>query len=191
MKTLGATKIAILMVLAIAGLALLAVPAPEGHPHGFDLRVHGLYIVAFLMTILPIIWFASPKLKQFLQERHDLLKAEIEEAKRNFEIAEQRLEAAKKRAENLTQEMNDIIAKFRALGEKERDALAHEGAVMSEKLRAEVQFAMEQALKVAKMELRNTIVDEALKVASTRLVETNVSSALVERFVKDLRSRMN
>jgi F0F1-type ATP synthase membrane subunit b/b' len=62
---------------------------------------------------------------------------------------------------------------------------------MSEKLRAEVQFAMEQALKVAKMELRNTIVDEALKVASTRLVETNVSSALVERFVKDLRSRMN
>ena len=191
MKTLGPTKIAILVVLAIAGLALLAVPAPEGHPHGFDLRVHGLYIVAFLMTMLPILWFVSPKLKQFLQERHDLLKAEIEEAKRNFEIAEQRLEAAKKRAENLTQEMNDIIAKFRALGEKERDALAHEGAVMSEKLRAEVQFAMEQALKVAKMELRNTVVDEALKVASTRLVETNVSSALVERFVKDLRSRMN
>ena len=191
MKTLGATKIAILVVLAIAGLALLAVPAPEGHPHGFDLRVHGLYIVAFLMTMLPILWVVSPKLKQFLQERHDLLKAEIEEAKRNFEIAEQRLEAAKKRAENLTQEMNDIIAKFRALGEKERDALAHEGAVVSEKLRAEVQFAMEQALKVAKMELRNTVVDEALKVASTRLVETNVSSALVERFVKDLRSRMN
>jgi len=191
MKTLGPTKIAILVVLAIAGLALLAVPAPEGHPHGFDLRVHGLYIVAFLMTMLPILWFVSPKLKQFLQERHDLLKAEIEEAKRNFEIAEQRLEAAKKRAENLTQEMNDIIAKFRALGEKERDALAHEGAVMSEKLRAEVQFAMEQALKVAKMELRNTVVDEALKVASARLVETNVSSALVERFVKDLRSRMN
>jgi F0F1-type ATP synthase membrane subunit b/b' len=191
MKTLGPTKIAILVVLAIAGLALLAVPAPEGHPHGFDLRVHGLYIVAFLMTMLPILWFVSPKLKQFLQERHDLLKAEIEEAKRNFEIAEQRLEAAKKRAENLTQEMNDIIAKFRALGEKERDALAHEGAVMSEKLRAEVQFAMEQALKVAKMELRNTVVNEALKVASARLVETNVSSALVERFVKDLRSRMN
>jgi F0F1-type ATP synthase membrane subunit b/b' len=191
MKTLGATKIAILVVLAIAGLALLAVPAPEGHPHGFDLRVHGLYIVAFLMTILPILWVVSPKLKQFLQERHDLLKAEIEEAKRNFETAEQRLEVARKRAENLTQEMNDIIAKFRALGEKERDALAHEGAVVSEKLRAEVQFAMEQALKVAKMELRNTIVDEALKVASSNLGEPNVSSALVERFVRDLRSRVN
>jgi|GEM_PF-2956978 len=191
MKAFGPAKIAVLVVLAIAGLALLAVPAPEGHPHGFDLRVHGLYIVAFLMTMLPILWIMSPKLKQFLQERHDILKAEIEEAKKNLEMAEQRLEVARKRAENLTQEMNEIIQRFRALGEKERDALAHEGAVVSEKLRAEVQFAMEQALKLAKMELRHTIVDEAIKVASSRLVETNVSSALVERFVKDMKSRVN
>lgn len=189
MKGLAWWKKAILALLVLAGFALLAFPAPEPGFHGFHPRIQGLYIVSFLLVVLPLLWIGIPRLKQFLEARYEAIKGEIEEAQRQFAEAEQRLRDAQTRLENLQNEIEALMAEFRALGEKERDALVHEGAVLSERIRAETDFAMSQAAKVAKQEIRNTLVEATLELVKERVRSTaqgRVSDKLVDKFSSEV-----
>lgn len=189
MKNLAGWQKAVLAVLVAAGLALWAVPAPEAGFHGFHPRIQGLYIVSFLLVALPLLWVVGPRLKQFLESRFEAIRTEVDEATRQFAEAEARLNESRSRLQNLTREVEALMAEFRALGEKERDALAHEGAVLSEKIRAETDFAMSQAVKAARQEVRAILVDRALEAARRRLEgpeAARVPDPLVDQFAREV-----
>lgn len=189
MKNLAGWQKAVLAVLVAAGLGLLVIPAPEPGFHGFHPRIQGLYIVSFLLVALPFLWAVGPRLKKFLDARFEAIRTEVDEARRQFAEAEARLAEARSRLENLTREVDALMAEFRALGEKERDALAHEGAVLSEKIRAETDFAMSQAVKAARQEIRAILVDRTLQAARKRLEGPEASrmpDPLVDQFARDV-----
>ncbi len=189
MKNLAGWQKAVLAILVAAGVGLLAVPAPEPGFHGFHPRIQGLYIVSFLLVALPLLWIVGPRLRQFLESRFEAIRNEMDEATRQFAEAEARLNESRSRLQNLTREVDALMAEFRALGEKERDALAHEGAVLSEKIRAETDFAMSQAVKAARQEIRAILVDRALQAARRRLEGSEASrmpDPLVDRFARDV-----
>ncbi len=189
MKNLTGWQKALLALLVAAGLGLLVYPAPEPGFHGFHPRIQGLYIVAFLLVALPLLWVVGPRLRQYLESRYEAIRTEVEEAKRQFSEAEARLKETQARLENLTREVEALMAEFRALGERERDALAHEGAILSEKIRAETDFAMSQAVKVARQEIRAILVDRALETARRRLQgqqTARMPDPLVDRFAREV-----
>lgn len=189
MKNLAGWQKGVLAVLVVAGLALLVYPAPEPGAHGFHPRLQGLYIVSFFLVALPLLWIVGPRLKQFLESRFEAIRNEVDEATRQFAEAEARLNESRSRLENLTREVDALMAEFRALGEKERDALAHEGAVLAEKIRAETDFAMSQAVKAARQEVRAILVDRALEAARKRLERPEAArmpDPVVDRFARDV-----
>lgn len=189
MTNLTGWQKAVLAVLVAAGLVLLVYPAPEAGFHGFHPRIQGLYIVSFLLVALPLLWIVGPRLKQFLETRFEAIQTEVDEATRQFADAEARLNESRGRLQNLTSEVEALMAEFRALGEKERDALAHEGAVLSETIRAETDFAMSQAVKAARQEVRAILVDRAIEAARQRLQgfeAARMPDPLVDRFAREV-----
>lgn len=176
----------VLVLIAAVGLWIgIAFEAPPPGFHGFHPRIQGLYIVSFLLVLLPLIWILAPRLKEHLRSRSESVRAEIEEAKAHFAEAEARLQAARERLENITKEVEALMAEFRALGEKERDALAHEGALLAEKIRKETDFAMSQAVKMARQEIRDYLVQRAIEMAKERLT-VGVTDKEVDAFVKGI-----
>lgn len=189
MKRMGVWQRAVLAVLVAAGLGLLVYPAPEPGFHGFHPRVQGLYAVSFLLVALALLWIVGPRFRQFLESRYERIRLEVEEARRQFLEAEERLVEVQTRLENLTREVGALMAEFRALGERERDSLARAGAILAEKVRAEADFVMSQAVKAARQELRVILVDRALEIARRRLQGhegAKMPDALVERFARDV-----
>jgi len=184
----SAAKKVVLAVLVLAGFALLAWPAPEPGFHGFHPRIQGLYIVSFLLVALPLVWWVGPRLKEFLDTRYATIRNEVEEARHQFQEAEDRLKQTQARLAGLSAEIEALMNEFRSLGEKERDALAHEGAVLSERIRAETDFAMSQAVKMAHQELRRLLAMRAVEAVSNRFESekaAGVPDPLVERFARE------
>lgn len=189
MKGLAGWQKGVLAILVVVGLALLAYPAPEPGFHGFHPRIQGLYIVSFLLVALPLLWIVGPRLKQYLNQRFETIQNEVNEAQQQFAQAEARLNQSRERLQHLTREVEALMAEFRALGERERDALAHEGAILSEKIRSETDFAMSQAVKAARQEVRALLVERALDLAEKRLKVSEaarVPDPLVDRFARDV-----
>jgi len=178
-------------VLALAALSFLpAVAMAAGDHHGFDLKVHGLYIFDFLVVFIPIVVLVAPRLKKYLSSRYEVIKADIDEATQGFKEAETGMDAAKKRLENLSAEIDGLMEEFKMIGEKERDALAHDGAVFSEKIRKDTDFQISQAVKMARVEIRDALVSKSLEIVGEHIerdAKASVPDFLVERFVSDLR----
>jgi len=176
---------------ALVALFTLLVPAVAlaAGGHGFDPKVHGLYILAFLVTFIPIIIFVGPKLQAYLKGNYDAIKADIDEATGQFKEAEAGLKTAKERLENLNAEIEQMMGEFKALGEKERDALAHDGAVMSEKIRGEADFHISQAVKMAQLELREAVIEQSMVAVEKKLAaqaQKSIPKYMVDGFVREI-----
>lgn len=157
--------------------------------HGFEFGTHGLYIIDFVLLVGVLTWFLIPRIRNKIMERHEMVKQKISEAKSIFEQAESRMMTAQERLKNLSDEINRTIQEFRELGEKERDALAHEGAILAQKIREEGDFRISQAVKMAKSEIAEVIIERAFSIVQKKLegeVRMPVPDSLIERLVKTL-----
>lgn len=173
--------------LLAASLPAVALASGGGGP-GTDFYV---YLVDFLVLFTPIAFVVVPKAKAALAARHDAVKADLDEARARFEEAEARMRAAEERVANLRDETERLLAEFRQQGQAERDTLAHEGAVLSEKIRAEADFRLDQAVKMAHAELTDVVVSRAFAKVEQRLgAKASVSpvpDGVVDRVVREVK----
>ena len=148
-----------------------------------------VYLVDFLVLFIPVAWVVWPKARQALADRHDAMKAELDEAKARFAEAEDRMKVAQQRIASLNDEMNTVMEEFRRQGHAERDALAHEGVALSEKIRAEAEFRLDQAVKMARAELADAVVTKAFALVEGRLAAKAggaLPDGVVDRVVREV-----
>ncbi len=177
--------------LALAALVAASLPAAAfasegGAGPGRDFYV---YLVDFLVLFIPVAWVVWPKARQALADRHDAMKAELDEAKARFAEAEDRMKVAQQRIASLNDEMNTVMEEFRRQGHAERDALAHEGVALSEKIRAEAEFRLDQAVKMARAELADAVVTKAFALVEGRLAAKAggaLPDGVVDRVVREV-----
>jgi len=182
-------RAAVLLALVAAAIVVrfVAPAAGEGHHAGFDWLTNGLYIFDFAILALPVYWLAAPWLRDTLRDNHAKVKTDIDLAKAAFDQAEGRFSAAEARLKNLSAEVDSLMAEFRQLGQAERDSLAHEGAVLSEKIREETDFRLSQAVKMARAELTEVVVRRAFDHVEGRMglqARGTVPDALVDEVVR-------
>jgi F-type H+-transporting ATPase subunit b len=158
------------------------------HGPGTDFYV---YLVDFLVLFTPVAFLVVPKAKAALAARHDTVKADLDEARARFDEAEARLHATEARLAHLKDEAEALMAEFRTQGQAERDNLAHDGAVASEKIRAEADFRIDQAVKMARAELTDVVVAQAFAKVEQRLQAkasvAPVPDGIVERVVREVK----
>jgi F-type H+-transporting ATPase subunit b len=179
--------------LALAAVLLApaaALASDEAHGGGIDTRI--IYAIDFLIVAVPLIWFAGRMVKKSLAEKHDQVRREIDEATQTFALAEERLKAAEGRIAGMNAEAERLVAEFAELGRNERDALAREGEVLSKKIREDAEFRVQQAIKVARAELAETLVSQAFAQVEARLGQkagTPVGDDLVDRVVLGVKGK--
>ncbi|MBM4396073.1 MAG: hypothetical protein FJ087_10320 [Deltaproteobacteria bacterium] len=164
----------------------------EAAHHGPDWATLGKYGFAFAVVFVALVWFVGPVLRKHYASRHDEVKADIEEAAAAHREAEARLKAAEERLAHLTEETGRLMAEFRGLGEAERDALARQGAVLAQKVRDEMDFSLSQAVKMARTELAQSVVERAFALAEQRVAAEArgpVRDALVEKVVEGITAK--
>ena len=177
------------LTLATVALCLVPTVAFAAGGHGFDLKTHGLYIVDFLLVFVPLAIIVAPRLKKFLAGRYEEIKADVDEATHDFEEADAGLNRARERLDNIVAEIATMKSEFKALGEKERDSLAHEGAMLSEKIRKDADFRISQAVKMAHIELRETVIRQSLEAVEKGLAAEAgkaIPESMVNRFVREI-----
>ena len=177
---------AILVVL----VPVLAFASEEAGSHGPDfvqLAEHGF---AFLVVAGILLYFGGKRVRAFHEARYEAVRVDVEAAEKALREAQERLAAAEQRLANLAQEIEQLMAEFRRLGESERDALAHKGAVLAQKLQEEMDFTLSQAAKMAKAELAQALVERAFAIVEQRLAasaQRSVSDQLIQRMEQTLR----
>ncbi len=175
--------------LAVLSGALLPVAAlASGGGSGPD-RDFYVYMVDFLVLFVPVAWVVWPRAKKALADRHDAMKAELDDAKAKFAEAEGRMRMAEERLAHLNEETARLLEEFRLQGQAERDTMAQEGTVLSEKIRAESDFRLDQAAKMARAQLAESVVAKAFALVEGRLATRSgagLPEGVVDRVVREV-----
>ena len=176
---------------ALAVLAASLAPAAalaSGDGSGPDRNFY-VYLVDFLVLFVPVAWVVWPIAKKALADRHDAMKAELDDAKAKFAEAEGRMRMAEERLAHLNEETARLLEEFRRQGQAERDTMAHEGALLSDKIRAESDFRLDQAVKMARSELAESVVAKAFSLVEGRMATrtgAGLSEGVVDRVVREV-----
>ena len=164
--------------------------AASGGEHGFP-WVHLAATFVNFAIFLAILWkFALPAIQRGLNTRRELLMANLTEAKRLREEAEERLAQYDAKIKGLEQERQELLDEYSRQGEREKERIIEDAHRQVAKMRADAERLIEQELKRAVANLERRAVDEAVEIAkrmvAERLEQPAAQSKLVDRYVTQL-----
>jgi F-type H+-transporting ATPase subunit b len=163
--------------------------AGEHEEHGIHPKTLGLQLFNFAVLLFLLIKYGGSALNKSLKERHEQLKADMEQAARLRTIAEARFKEQEQRLANLEGEleaMRQAILK-EAASEKARIIAAAEER--AKRVQDETRFQLDQQVKDAELRFRAEVAEAALKVAEEllrRQVNGSDEQRLVHGFVAEL-----
>jgi F0F1-type ATP synthase membrane subunit b/b' len=127
--------------------------------HGFALKVHGFYLVNFIIFMAIVVGAARKPIGAMLRKRSDDFEVRFDEARRQFEETQESLNEARLRIEQLEMETMAMMQRLQKEGdrlkssineraEQEEDKVrkAAEAALANEKSRLEKEFQSDLAL---------------------------------------------
>lgn len=150
-----------------------------------------VYLVDFLILVIPLGVLAAPRLRALFQRRHDAVQQDLEEARAIFQQAEQRLREAESRMKHFEEDAAALMEEFRRQGQAEREALIHEGVQVAKKLEEDMEFRLSQEAKMARAEVVDALLGKAFALVEQRLAEQAyrpVSDRLVGRLVDEVKA---
>lgn len=139
--------------------------------HGFDFKVHGYYIIDFLVYATILVVVLRKPLAAFVELRREKLVKDIEEARKLREEAERKLADYTKRLAAIESEAQQILSDARAQGEAERARILAEATATAQKLRTDAKTRLEQESKKLAHDLELHAVELATQVAERIIVE--------------------
>ena len=183
---------------ALAALVALGVSLPAtawaagGGDHGFPWAHLAATFVNFAI-FLAILWkFALPAIQRGLSTRRELLMANLAEATRLREEAEERLAQYDAKIKGLEQERQALLDETSRQGEREKERIIEDARRQVAKMRADAERLIDQELKRAVANLERRAVDEAVEIAkrmvAERLEQPTAQSKLVDRYDTQLSS---
>lgn len=100
--------------------------------------------------------------RTYFAERRSRLLADMEDAARLKEAAEQQLAVYGAKLEQFEQERAQILREFREIGEMERDRLVQEGKAQAERMKADATRQVEAEVRVLRQALVKRLVEDAV-----------------------------
>lgn len=167
-------------------LLLLFASEAEGSSSPFSLEP-GLIVwtwIVFIALFLALRRWAWPALVRATEERERRIQKQVEEAERVNAEAKRLLEEHKALVAGGRAEAQDIVARAKAVAQKERDALLAKGHEEQERLLERARREIAEERDKAVQALRREAVELSIAAAS-RVVEANLDSEANRRLVVD------
>ncbi len=147
--------------------------------------------VNFAVLVGILIKFAGKPLKDYLRNRHDTIKAKIDEANKTVQEAE----ALKAQYERKLSQLDEEVEAFKKAvieeAEKEKQKIMNEANEFASRIREQARIAYEQELKDAmsaiKEEIARLTMERAEKLIAERLTKSD-HNRMVGDFIEKLRS---
>lgn len=166
-----------------------AQPAPGAEPHvatPFDINT-GLILWTLIVfgLLLVLLWrFAWPAILSSVEERERRIQNQLEEAAAARAEAQRLLDEHRTLVAGARGEAQELIAKAKAVAQKEREALIARGHEEQERILERARREIAEERDKAIQALRREAVDLSIAAAS-RLVEANLDSEANRRLVSD------
>jgi F-type H+-transporting ATPase subunit b len=156
-----------------------AVPAEHGSAHGSEHQAgaqHGehakfspgtfaLQLLNFGVLLFLLIYFGGKAMNKSLRARHEQLKAELAEAARLREEAQQRALEQGRRLADLEKELSALRASMRMDAEREQARMIEGAQERAKKIQEEMRFQLDQQVKEAELLLRAEVANASVKLA--------------------------
>jgi len=184
MTSIRATQLGLLLA-----LTLLSSPALAG---GFELQVHGFYIIDLAILLALGGTFVKGPAKAFLETRYETALHEMTEAMAVKTEAEARLSRYEAALANLDTEVTELNEAFRQDGEGEAQRISEQGEATADKLRRDSAETLAREGTQIRDGIERDVAVQALARAEalirSRMTDTT-HKALIQAFVQDLESR--
>ncbi|HMK44289.1 MAG TPA: F0F1 ATP synthase subunit B [Dissulfurispiraceae bacterium] len=161
-------KALVVMAALLLPAAAFASGGGEGH-EGMSLMDWGWRIMNFAILLVLLVKFVGKPLREFLQQRKELIAKSISEAKEAKELAAKALSEVEERLKVKDKEIADIIASAQESGERERGRLIEEGERMAVRVAEQAKTNIDFELKRAKEVIQAEAVAASLELAEKKI----------------------
>ncbi len=140
--------------------------------------------VNFSILVGVLVYFLRKPVGAYLSERAEILKKSIDEAARAREAAAEKLQAIESRMAKLSEEIAAMNRKMEEEADEETRRMRDAARAEIERLHTQVQFAAEQEVKNARLELRKEAAELSARTAA-EIVAKTVTKEDQERMVRE------
>ena len=149
-------------------------------------------LINFVVLAAGLVFLLRKPLRDFFAKRAELLKAAVEQSKKNHEIVLKGYQEVKKKLDHVDAESRLLIQNFKENGEAEKIKIIEQAREYSEKLKEDAKKIADSELKRAKEELKLATVGMARDLAEKSLkeaVKSEDETRLVQEFLKQVGQR--
>ncbi|MEK6325721.1 MAG: F0F1 ATP synthase subunit B [Acidobacteriota bacterium] len=148
-------------------------------------------VINLLIFVIFIVYILRKKVRigQVFDDRAASIVKELEQAKRDKQEAQERLQELEARLGRLDQEVAQIRAEAERESAREAERVHQTAAADAEKIRQTTQREIEGAMKAARNELRAFVADQSVALAEgiiRREIRPEDNSRMVNKFIDDL-----
>jgi F-type H+-transporting ATPase subunit b len=161
----------------------------QGEHEGIDPKTLALQVLNFGVLLFILVKFGGKAINKSLRDRHEQLKADMDEATRLRAAAEVRFKEQEKRLQNLEQELEAMRQAILKEAEHEKARIIAAAEERAKRVQDETRFQLDQQVKEAELRFRAEVAQAALKIADEllrRSVNGGDEQRLVQSFVAEL-----
>jgi len=190
-----ALSAAILVLGAGSALAEDGELLPGQEKFFFQWGVEGWFILDFIIFVGILWYFGKGPVRKFVAQRHERVRADMEEATRLRDEAAAKLAEYDRLMKGLESEVARIREQFRQDGERERQRILAEAEQQASRMRAAAERHLEQETAKLAEELEHEVVAKLLAATEAKVKAQLTGQAsgpaqreLFNAFIKDLES---
>jgi len=124
------------------------------------------------------------KVKDFFADRRNSIRAELEEAKKAKEDAENKLKEFELKFSAIDKRIKEIYQEIRSEGEIEKKRIIEEAIRLSDRIQEQARAAAAQEIKKAREEIKGEIAKVAVEMAE-EILRSELTAADHERLIKE------
>jgi len=185
--------IAVALVVALLGGLALNACAAESQQETSRFKqiwMTSWRVLNFLILAFFLVKLLRQPLTRFLQESAGVIREQLQGTEESCLKAERKLEEVERRLEALDQEIGKLQHLRGEQGEKERDKIVANARQTAEQMLEKARLEAAYRLRMAKLQLRREVIDEAVKAAEESIrnaIDSSDQQRLVEEYLKDLK----
>jgi F-type H+-transporting ATPase subunit b len=126
-------------------------------------------VVNFAILVILLVKFAGKPLKNFLQQRKELIEKSIRDSQEAKELARKALAEVEERLKLKDKEVEEIISLAKSSGEAERDRLTADGERLTVRIIEQAKSNIDHEVKTAKEAIKAEAVEAAMKAAEEKI----------------------
>lgn len=179
-----------MMLVMVTSSALAA----EVEHSGGSLKDWAFKTINFAILVFLIVKFLGKPIKNYLNQRRELIEKSIKESQEAKELAKRALQEVEEKLKLKDKEIQDIIESAKKIGEQEKQQIIQETNRMKEKILEQARTNIEFEVKMAKDALRLEAAELVIQLTEQKLKERitpEEHEKLLQESIKIIEGRKN